>query len=163
MTPRDLRIIHTTGNSSRATLPCMNMALLPQYFYLLLEKPVGRHFQVWSPYYQAAQCYQKTPISVSSRWQVRYEKARKASKLMTATTSVHLPKQVSTYLTIKHSWQGGCGPPFLRHPPFDPTCLYLCVPFPLFCSTFFQGILDSSPHPYPNPSCTNPTNQPFLV
>ena len=32
MTPRDLRNIHTTGNSRRDALPCANMALkLPQY------------------------------------------------------------------------------------------------------------------------------------
>ena len=65
MTPRDLRNIHNTG---RDALPCMNMALkLPQYFYLLMEKPLGRYFQVWPPYYQAAQCNQKAPIPVSSR------------------------------------------------------------------------------------------------
>ena len=68
MTPRDLRNIHTTENSCRDALPCTNMALkLPQYFYLLMEKPLGRYFQVRSPYYQAAQCNQKTPIPVSSR------------------------------------------------------------------------------------------------
>ena len=44
---------------------------LPQYFYLSMEKPLGRYFQVWSPSYQAAQFNQKTPIPVSSRWQVR--------------------------------------------------------------------------------------------
>ena len=47
MTPRDLRNIHTTGNSCRDALPCANMALkLPQYFYLLMEKPFARYFQV---------------------------------------------------------------------------------------------------------------------
>ena len=100
MTPRDLRNIHTTGNSCRDALPCANMALkLPRYFYLLMEKPLGRYFQVRSPYYQAAQCNQKTPIPVSSRWQVRSEKAKMT--LITAITSVHLPKWVSTDLTIK--------------------------------------------------------------
>ena len=65
MTPRDLRNIHTTGNSCRDTLPCANMALkLSRYFYLLMEKLLGRYFQVRSPYYQAAQCNQKTPIPV---------------------------------------------------------------------------------------------------
>ena len=60
------------------TLPCANMALkLPRYFYLLMEKPLGRYFLVWSPYYQAAQCNQKTLIPVSSRQQVRSEKAKK--------------------------------------------------------------------------------------
>ena len=68
-----------------------------------MEKPLGRYFQVWFPYYQAAKCNQKTPIPVSLRWQVRSEKTkdRKASTLITATTNVHLPKPVSTDLTIK--------------------------------------------------------------
>ena len=104
MTTRDLRNIHTTGNSCRDALPCANMALkLPRYFYLLMEKPLGRYFQVQSPYYQVAQCNQKTPISISSRWQVRSEKAKKgyASTLITTTTSIHLPEPVSTDLTIK--------------------------------------------------------------
>ena len=68
MTPRDLRNIHTIGNSCRDALSSANMALkLALYFFLLMEKPVGRYFQVWSPYYQAAQFNQKTPIFVSSR------------------------------------------------------------------------------------------------
>ena len=104
MTPRDLRNIHTTGNSCRDALPCTKMALkLPLYFYLLMEKPLGHYFQVRSPYYQAAQCNQKTFIPVSSGRQVRSEKAKKgqASILITATTSVHLPKPVSIDLTLK--------------------------------------------------------------
>ena len=104
MTPRDLRNIHTTGNSCRDALPCANMALkLLRYFYLLMEKLLGRYLQVRSPYNQAAQCNQKTLIPVSSRQQVRSKKAKngKVSTLITATTSVHLPKPVSTDLTIK--------------------------------------------------------------
>ena len=56
-----------------------------------------------SPYYQAAQCNQKTPIPISSRQHVRSEKAKKryASTLITATNSVYLPKPVSMDLTIK--------------------------------------------------------------
>ena len=74
---------------------------LPQYFYLLMGKRLGHYFQVRPAYYQAAQCNQKTPILVSSRWQRRSEKAKKgkASTLITATTGVHLPKSVSTDLT----------------------------------------------------------------
>ena len=61
MTPRDLRNIHTTRNSYRDALPCANMALkLPLYFYLLMEKPLGRYFQVRSPYYQATQYSEST-------------------------------------------------------------------------------------------------------
>ena len=68
MTSRGLRNIHTTGNSCRDARLCTNMALkLPQDFYLLMEKPLGRYFQVPSPYYLAAQCNQKTPIPVFSR------------------------------------------------------------------------------------------------
>ena len=63
MTLRDLRNIHTTGNSCRDALPCANMALkVPRYFYLLMKKPLGCYFQVWSLYYQLAQCNKKTPI-----------------------------------------------------------------------------------------------------
>ena len=104
MTPRDLRNIHTTKNNGKDALPSTNVALkLPWYFYLLMEKPLGRYFQVRSPYYQAAQCNQKTPIPVSSRWQVRSEKAKKgcASTLITATISDYFPKAVSIDLTIK--------------------------------------------------------------
>ena len=84
MTPRDLSNIHTTGNSCRDALPCANMALkLPQYFYLLMEKPLGCYLQVRSPYYQVAQCNQKTLIPVSSKWQVRSEKAKKRISINT--------------------------------------------------------------------------------
>ena len=61
MTPRDVGNIPTTGSSVRDTLRCANMALkLPRYFYLLMEKPLGRYFQIRFSYYQAAQCNQKT-------------------------------------------------------------------------------------------------------
>ena len=36
-----------------------------QYFYLLMEKPLGCCFQIQSSYYQAAQYNQKTVIPVS--------------------------------------------------------------------------------------------------
>ena len=104
MTPRELINIHTIRNSCRDTLPCAIMVLkLPWYFYMLMEEPLGCYFQVQSPYYQEAQCKQKTPIPVSLKWQLRSEKTKKgqASTLITATTSIHLPKPVSTDLTIK--------------------------------------------------------------
>ena len=42
-----------------------NVALKqPWYFYLLMEKLFSRYFQISSPYYQAAQCKQKTTIPV---------------------------------------------------------------------------------------------------
>ena len=43
-----------------------------------MEKPIDRYFQVWSPYYQAAQCNQKTPIPASSR-------SKKAKKGLAST------------------------------------------------------------------------------
>ena len=60
----------------------------------------GRYFWVQS---QAAQCNQKTPIAISSWWQVRSEKGKKgeASTLTTAPSSIHLPKSVSIDQTIK--------------------------------------------------------------
>ena len=68
MTRRDLRNIPAKGNNCRGALPSAKMATkLLQYFYLLMEKPLGRYFQVGSTYYQVAQCNQKTPIPVSSR------------------------------------------------------------------------------------------------
>ena len=101
MTLTNLRNIYTTGNSCRDALPCTNMALkLPRYFYLLMEKPLGRYFQVRPPYYLVAQWNQKKPIPVSSRWQVRSNKAKSINTNHT-TTSVHLPKPVSTDPTIK--------------------------------------------------------------
>ena len=67
MTPRAFRNIHIIGSSCRDALSCANMAVkLPQYFYLLIEKPLGRYFQVWSSYYKVAQCNQKTPIPIFS-------------------------------------------------------------------------------------------------
>ena len=66
MTPRELRNIHTTGNSCRDALPCANMALKLSPVFLPADgEALGRYFQVRSPYCQAAQCNQKTPIPVS--------------------------------------------------------------------------------------------------
>ena len=104
MTPRDLRNIHNTRDSCRGALLCTNMVLkLPWYFYLLMEKSLGHYFQVRSPYYQVAQCNQKTPIPVILKvtGQVWKSQKRISITLITATTSVHLPKPVSTDLTIK--------------------------------------------------------------
>ena len=76
------------------------MALkLPRYFYLLMEKPLGGYFQLWSPYYQAAQCNQKTNIPVSSRWQVRSEKAKK----ITINTSHSYHQRSSPYASLNWS------------------------------------------------------------
>ena len=45
-----------------------NMALkLPQYFYLLMEKPPGHYLQVQAPYHQVPYYNQERPILVSPR------------------------------------------------------------------------------------------------
>ena len=65
MTPRDLRNIHTTGNNCRDALLGANVALkLPRYFYLLMEKHLGRYFPIRSPYYHVARCNQKNIYSL---------------------------------------------------------------------------------------------------
>ena len=47
MTRRDLRNIPAKENNCRGALPSVKMATnLLQYFYLLMEKPLGRYFQV---------------------------------------------------------------------------------------------------------------------
>ena len=81
-------------------------------FYLLMEIPLDHYFQIWSPFYQERRpnlipfySFQNwfLSIAVSSRCQVRSEKAKKgqALTLITAATSTHLPQPVSTDLTIK--------------------------------------------------------------
>ena len=98
MTPRHLRNNHTMRNRCRNALSCVNIALkLPWYFYLLMEKPLVYYFHVWPPYYQAAQCNQKTPILVSSRCQVRSEKAKKRININT-NGSYHYQSSCQTSL-----------------------------------------------------------------
>ena len=50
-----------------------------------MEKPLCHYFQVLFPYHMEAQCNQKTPIPVSSRWQTRSEKAKKSISINTNT------------------------------------------------------------------------------
>ena len=70
-----------------------------------MEKPFGHYFQAWSPYYQMAQCNQKMPILVSSRRQVRSEKAKKKKKISINTNcsyhNINLPRSVLAEPTIK--------------------------------------------------------------
>ena len=56
-----------------------------------------------SVYYQTAKWNQNTPIPLSSRWQVRFEKAKNgsASTLITATSRAYLTKSASIDLMIK--------------------------------------------------------------
>ena len=104
MTRRVLRNIHTTGNSCRDTLPCMNMALkLPQYFYLLIESLLvaTSKFGLLTARQHSATRKHLFPYPQGDKSGQRKPKKEKASILITATTSVHLPKPVSTDLTIK--------------------------------------------------------------
>ena len=88
--------IHTTENRTRFC--AWHGTKMTTAFYLLMEKSLGQYFQFLSSYYQLTQCNQKTLILVSWRWQVRSEKAKNRNvwTLIKATTSVHLPKPVST-------------------------------------------------------------------
>ena len=70
------------------------------YFYLLMEKALVCYFHVWSPYYQVAQHNQKTPIPLSSRWQVSTEKAKKDKHQHTNHSYHQHSMPVSTDLTI---------------------------------------------------------------
>ena len=89
--------------SCRDAFPCANMALkLPQYFYLLMEKPLGRYFQVQSPYIRWHSATRKHLFLYPQGDRSDLGKPKKDKiTLITATTSVHLPKPVSTDLTIK--------------------------------------------------------------
>ena len=94
MTPRDLRNIHTTRSSCREALPCANMALrLPCYFHLLMEKPLGRYFSLLTIRRHSATRKHLFPDPQGDRPGLRKPKK--------ATTTVHLPKPVSTKVTIK--------------------------------------------------------------
>ena len=65
--------------------------------------PIGRYFQLQSPYSEVAQCNQQAPIPISPRRPVTFEKAKKewTSRLIIATTRIQPPKLVSTDLTLK--------------------------------------------------------------
>ena len=55
---------NTVENINKNSKNFKNMQL-PRYFYLQIENPLGRYFQVRSNHYQAPQCIQKTYIPVS--------------------------------------------------------------------------------------------------
>ena len=77
MTPRDLRNIHTTGNNCKDALPHEHDTKTTPAFLPADGEASWSLLPSSSPYYQVAQCNQKTPIPVSSRLQVRPEKAKK--------------------------------------------------------------------------------------
>ena len=98
MTPKHLGNIHTTGSSTRGTLPCPTWDYkYPSIFtyWPLLPSTVSL---LWGGTVEP-----KIPIPVSSRRPVTFEKAKKewTSRLIIATTSIQPPKLVSTDLTLK--------------------------------------------------------------
>ena len=103
MTPRDLRNIHTTENSCKDALPCANMALkLPWYFYLLSLLVATSNFGLLTIRRHSATRKHLFLYPQGDRSGLKKPKKDKhQSTLMTATTSVHLPKPVSTDLTLK--------------------------------------------------------------
>ena len=96
MTPRHLRNIHTRSS-------CRVGTKTTPYFDLLMEKPLGCCFQVRSPYDQVVQCNRKhlSLYPQGDRSGLGKSKKGEASTPITATTRVHLPRPVSTDLTIK--------------------------------------------------------------
>ena len=105
MTPTDLRNIHTTGNSCRDALPCANMALkLPR----MKTTPVDGEVS-WSLLPSSVSLLSGGTVQPENtyscilkvRGQVWESQKRISITLITATTSVHLPKPVPTDLTIK--------------------------------------------------------------
>ena len=98
MTPRDLRNIHTTGNSCRDALPCRtrhkitpvflpadgeaSWSLLPSSLSLLSDGTV-----------QPENTYSRILKMTGQVWE---SQKRISITLITATTSVDLPKPVST-------------------------------------------------------------------
>ena len=77
---------------------------LPRYFTCSWRSLLVTNSKFGSLYYQGAQWNQKTPIPVSSRWQVRAEKGQKRISINTNHSyhqHIHLPKPVSSDLTIK--------------------------------------------------------------
>ena len=104
ITPRDLRNIPPTGDCCRDTFPCMNMALkLHQYFFwtadgkatwLLLPSSVSLLSGSTAQPENTYSCILKVTGQV---WQGQ-------KRIIAATTSIHLPKPVSTDLKIKLDW-----------------------------------------------------------
>ena len=99
MTPRDLRNMYTTGNSCRDALPWANMALkLPangEASWLLLPSLVSL---LSGGTVQRENTYSRILKVTGQVWE---SQKRVSITLITANTSIHLPKPVSTDLTIK--------------------------------------------------------------
>ena len=103
MIPRDLRNIHTTGNSCRNALPCeygtkTTLVFLPadgEASWSLLPSSVSLlSCGTVQPEHNYSCIFKMTG-------QVWKSQKRISITLITATTSFHLPKPVSTDLTIK--------------------------------------------------------------
>ena len=104
MTPRDLKNIYTTRNSCRDTLPCAYMALkLPRYFYPADGEASWSLLPSYLSLLSGGTVQPENTYSciLKVTGQVWESQKRISITLITAATSVHLPKPVSTDLTIK--------------------------------------------------------------
>ena len=104
MTSRDLRNIYTTGNSCRDALPCAKHGTKTTPVFLPADGEASWSLLPSSVCLVSGGTVQ--PESTYSRilkvkGQVRESQKRISITLITATTSVHLPKPVSIDLTIK--------------------------------------------------------------
>ena len=82
---------------------CNTALKLHQYFYLLMKQEASwcRYFQVWSPYYQAAQCDQKTPITRSSLIKPKNNGlSQKKSKQMGLRTYIYIFEKSLEFLGL---------------------------------------------------------------
>ena len=151
-----------------------NMApKLPQYFYLLMEKPIGCSFHVQSPYHQATQCSQKTytcilietrltPMDTSPAFQCHGDISQfQPSKFTSAVGncrgfcrseqcfySNHLGKNIAVQFLILISWHN------YRLQTRDITCTCYRSVWPII---YFWRFI----HPLSLRSCGNGTSFPF--
>ena len=96
MTPRDLRNIHSTENSCRDILSCMTWrSNYPSIFTCW-----WRNLLVLTFNFSATRKHQRL-YPQGDRPSLKKAKKGWASTLITTTTSTHLPKPISTNVTIK--------------------------------------------------------------
>ena len=72
---------------------------LSKYFYQLMDKSLSHYFQVQSRYYLVAQFNQKTSIPLTSRRQVRSEKAKVVPVLISLSQSQLITIKSDSFLT----------------------------------------------------------------
>ena len=74
--PVNMEISTTLKIAAGTHLHVQQVLELPQYFYLLMERPLDHYFQIWSAKLSGNTVQTKNTYPVSSRWQVRSEKAK---------------------------------------------------------------------------------------